>query len=194
MVHSHPQNIPFFNVIIMDYIITEQPMISSLGEIEEAVYDQYEDPREPGFYWFIRSNVKNKAEHILFGSPHTKNSQGMGGRTIPIKCTDGQVIEIQGPWWSNAEALFSATGIDVRDTVLSFVVIGRHIEYNRNGDIIRDVVYKDDEPTLGPWTRYRTIAREVFQALTNEEKLVVYHKTQGGSSYGYSRRSEFIPS
>jgi hypothetical protein len=176
----------------MDYKITEQPMISAAGQILESVYDRYEDPKKPGFYWFVRADVENKAEHILFGSPNYTGSQGMGGRTIPIKCTDGTTIDIQGPWWSNSDALFSSTGIDVRNTVLSFVVISRDIKYDRDGDVLIDVVYKDDAPTIGPWDRHKIVAKDVFEALPEVDKLVLYHRTQGGCSYGFKTREKIL--
>lgn len=116
----------------------------------------------------------------------------MGSRTIPIKCTDGTTIDIQGPWWSNSDALFSSTGIDVRNTVLSFVVISRDIEYVNHSAILKDVVYKDDAPTIGSWDRYRTVAKSIFKALPSEDKLMIYHRTQGGSSYGFYKREEIL--
>ncbi len=176
----------------MDYKITEQPMISAAGQILESVYDRYEDPKKPGFYWFVRADVENKAEHIIYGNPNSTDSKGMGGRTIPITCTDGAVIEVQGPWWSNSDALFNATGIDVRNTVLSFVVISRDIEYVNHSAILKDVVYKDDEPTIGPWDRHKSVAKDVFEALPSEDKLMIYHRTQGGSFYGFHKREEIL--
>lgn len=175
----------------MDYIIEEQPMISASGEVMESVFDRYEAPHRPGYFWFVKSGIPNKAEYIFYGSPHTTYSEGMGGRVIPFRCTDGQTINIQGPWWSNSDSFYGSTGIDIRNTNYTFVVVARSVDRIDRLETLIDVVYKDDEPTIGPFDRWKTILSSVFQVL-NDDQLVVYVKSAGGSSLGYYKRDDVI--
>jgi hypothetical protein len=175
----------------MNYIISNGPMISASNEVLISTFDRYEDPVKPGFYWFVKADIPNKAEYIFYGSPHTTNSEGMGGRVIPFRCTDGQTINIQGPWWSNSDSFYGSTGIDIRNTNYTFVVVARSVDRIDRLETLIDVVYKDDEPTIGPFDRWKTILSSVFQVL-NDDQLVIYVKSDGGSSLSYHNRDDVI--
>jgi len=177
----------------MDYEVKPGMIISSSGVVEESVFERYDYPNRPGFYWFIKSTVPNRAEYVFYGSPNTKNSQGMAGRIIPFKCTDGQTINIQGPWWSNADAFKRSTGIDITDEYFTFIVISRERIHNYKRDFYTyiDVVYKDDGPTLGPYERYKKVLRDVFAVLP-DEKLFLYHRCTSGGSHSLEQRSRWV--
>lgn len=173
----------------MDFIINNLPSVSSSGVVSDSVFERHVDPTRPGYYWFVKSGVQNQANYIFWGSPNTTKSEGMGGRIIPFKCTDGQVIDIQGPWWSNVDAFFESTGIDIRDKFYTFVVISRRRSYNGLHYTMEDVVYKDDEHVLGDYDRWKQVLRDVFSVI-DDEKLFVYHASFGGSCHSYEHRKD----
>lgn len=190
MGHDCPQNFHFFKVIIMtDYPISNSPAISASGVIQDATFHRHKDPESPGFYWFVRADVENKADFVFYGSPNTIRSEGMGGRIIPFTCTDGEIIHIQGPWWASARSFKKSTGIDITDQHISFVVVSRSIDHTSGRPIMKDVLYQDPGPVIGPDNRTKAIMKHVFDTV-EVEKIAVYHKGYGGSSYGYYSRGK----
>lgn len=177
----------------MDYEVRASGMISSSGVVMDSIFDRYDDPERPGYYWFIKHGIPNRAQYVFYGSPNTAKSEGMGGRTIPFKCTDGQTINIQGPWWTNAGSFRKSTGIDITNEYLTSVVISRNREFirSRNSHLYIDVLYKDDEPVLGSYYRYKDVIKSVF-ATVDDEKLFLYHESTGGSCHSYERRDDHI--
>ncbi len=178
----------------MDYKLKSGAMISSSGVVIDSIFDRYEVPKRPGYYWFVKHGVPNRAEYVFYGSPYSTHSEGMAGRIIPFKCTDGQTINIQGPWWSNADSFRESTGIDITNEYLTFVLISRQRQYNHEDDshTYIDVVFKDDELTLGPYDRYKHVLRDVF-TVVNDEKLFLWHGDSHGSGcHSYEKRSDWL--
>jgi hypothetical protein len=174
----------------MNYTVPNRGQISSSGVVDESIFDRYEAPHRPGYYWFVKHGVPNRSEYIFFGSPHSTKSEGMGGRIIPFKCTDGQTIDIQGPWWSNSDSFFKSTGIDITNEYLTFVVISRDRTYEKDHHTMIDVVYKDEAPVLGQYDRWKQVLKDVFSTIP-DEKLFVYYESTGGSCHSLEERSKF---
>ena len=111
--------------------------------------------------------------------------RGYGGSTLVFRTSDNAAVQLQGPWHSNSNALYADTGIDVRDKCITFVVISELIEYieERTNDIVmRNVLYKDEDPAIGPFDRGRLLAKEIATKLNKQ--VILYSESYGGSSCG----------
>ena len=133
-----------------------------------------------GIVWVYPINVENKAEMIHCRKPGDYKSNGYGGSTITFLLEDGTELKLQGPWHSNCEAFYEDTGIDIRDTHYTFVVISK----NRTTDsyykwIMQDVIYIDEKPTLGKFDRGEDMAKELVKKLGHP--VYLYAESSGGS-------------
>ena len=157
----------------MDYD-TAKPyrMICGSAEVEERTW--YIIKGKSGGNWLIPVNDPEPAAHVHYHHPNDKNSEGYAGRTLPFKLEDGSVYQAQGPWHSNSDALFRDTGVDIRDQHLTFVVLAK----DRDGSVMKDVLYIDDKPTLGKFERYKELATQYPDA------RYYYSESHGGSSMG----------
>lgn len=151
-------------------------MLCGQYEAQERAYEKLECQRG---VWLI-AQQPNSADNVYFDNPRDTTSDGFGGATLSFKLTDGSVYKAKGPWHSNSESLLRDTGRDLRDTHLTFVVIGKDRRYDRPNAVITDVVYKDEIPTLGRFDRYK----EIIAGLP-KGRYAYYTKTSGGSSHGF---------
>jgi len=96
---------------------------------------------------------------------------------------DGDIL-IQGPWHSNTDALYKATGKDLRDKHLTWGVISKGRKYlSDHRTVMVDVLHID--PTWGVVGMFERIDN-LAQAFADERDEVVYYYCQshGGSSCG----------
>lgn len=152
---------------------------------------RFSDSKElPKFYTYIDDDSNlwliaeqpNMADNIYFCSFDPK-SEGFGGGTVMFNLLDGETIELPGPWHSNADALFSVTGIDIRDRHLSYVVIAEQSEPVIGGYldyIFKNILYEDTEPTVGLFNRGTIMAREFAKKL-GKPVFLLRVGTNGGS-------------
>ena len=134
-----------------------------------------------GNVWLV-ADQPNAADNIYFHNPQDTESEGFAGATLTFPLVDGGEYIAKGPWHSESEGLFKDTGIDVRKTCLTFVVLSRGMTFNWPQQIMRDVVYKDTKWTLGTFGRYK----ELITAYP--EANYYYSASQGGSSSGPTRQ------
>lgn len=162
-----------------DYATEDGGMICGQSDAQERRYHAYKG--NSGKTWLVADQV-NAAENVyVTNNPQNTTSssqgfEGFGGATLKFKLVDGTIFEAHGPWHTEADGLFKDTGIDVRNTHYTFVVLAMA----RDGwpTIMRDVVYKDKEPVLGAFDRYKELMKQYPQALQ------YYSKSSGGSSCG----------
>lgn len=163
----------------MDYIIEGQPMRCGSYEAEQRRYKKVIG--KLGKIW-LYAVQDNPADNIYVSGG--KNSDGFGGRSISFTLEDGTIEELSGPWHTNSDDLYNNTGIDLRDKHLTFVVIGKGRKTLRTKqgwvDIILDVLYKDDKPTIGKFERGEVIAQKLANKL--KQTVYCYSQSQGGSS------------
>ena len=164
----------------MDYIITHQPMYSGRADAERRKYHKY-DGKKPGSVWLV-ADQPNAGDNIYYCDFDPK-SQGYGGSTLKFMLVDDTVIDLPAPWHSNSDALFTDTGVDVRDKHLTYVVIGMDNKYNP--DTVVDVIYQDKEPTVGAFERGDDMAKSLANKLG--KPVYAYRQSQGGSSMGQVR-------
>jgi hypothetical protein len=155
-----------------DFLTEGYSMICGSEEAEKRVYRKVECKRG---VWLVAVQP-NAAENVYFHNPRDTKSQGFGGRTLSFPLEDGTVYEAKGPWHGNADSLFNDTGVDVRNTHYTFVVLA--MERDGWPTVLRDVVYKDAAPVLGRFDRYKELMRQYPQAMQ------YYSQSSGGSSCG----------
>ena len=163
----------------MDKVIERRGMISGMAEAEARKYIPI--ITEDGCLWLV-ADQPNMADHVYYCAFDPK-SQGFGGSTLTFQLVDGDSIDLQGPWHGNADSLFEDTGIDIRDTRLTYVVIARertHDEHWRS--VLKDILYEDKEPTMGIFHRGEVIAKEIANGIGHP--VILYSESQGGSSEG----------
>ena len=169
---------------------TDEPyrMMSGSADAEKRVYKKLIG--KSGRIWLVAIQ-DNPADNIyvsantIENNPGYKGFRGFAGRTLTFELEDGSILELQGPWATNSDALLKDTGYDVRDKYLTFGVIGLGRKYENGcggGVTITDVLYQDEGWTIGEFDRVDKIA----QKLANEigKTVMKFSKSQGGSSCG----------
>jgi len=181
----------------MDYTVKDRQMTCASAEAEKCTYVM--QVGKSGRRWLYPDCGSNSASHIYVEGE--KNSQGFGGRTLTFKLTPDQLVEngeikLKGPWHSNSEALFEDTGVDLRDTHVTFVVVSKGREHLDMGEcgwyktVMTDVLYIDDEPTSGSFRRGDEIAKKYANDLG--EPVFLHSQSNGGSSTGQVKPDEEV--
>ena len=151
-------------------------MICGLSEQASIKYTMTEEPN--GLMWMVGANVPDQANYVYCGSPKYTGSEGFGGRWLTFELVDGKKIKLQGPWHSNADALFDHTGVDVRDRHYTFVVVSRKLKH----PLMSEILWIDPMPMLGERNRHKQICENLLER--GEEDLFYYNETKGGSVTG----------
>ncbi|MCE5308922.1 MAG: hypothetical protein LLG20_14885 [Acidobacteriales bacterium] len=168
-------------------------MLCGSAMAEEQVYRKVQGKLRNT--WYIPVNTETPGEGIQLDT-HDPRSEGYAGRTLSFRLEDGTVDQVKGPWHSNSSALFEDTGVDVRDTFRTFVVIGLQREYRNTKDAyapptIIDVLYLDPpEGQIGSFNREKAIAKKLFGEYAELETLYYYSQSRGGTSSGPINRKD----
>lgn len=169
----------------MNYTIDEKNiMTSAKGDV--ATRRHHMVTGKSGKRW-LYADEDNAASFIYVEGG--VGSDGFGGSTLTFQLVDGSEVKLKGPWHSNSRALLADTGIDLRNSHRTFVVIGEGRSYESNPNnlyssktVIENVFYKDDEPIIGSFDRGRQMAQEI--ADEKGIRVFCYSRTNGGSSCG----------
>lgn len=154
------------------------PMISASGDAAERKFHLY--TTKAGKRWVV-ADQPNAGENIYVDGG--KGSEGMAGRTLTFALASGETVDFIGPWKAGANALFAATGVDVRDTIYTRGVAAFGIEHNKvfgRPHTYLDVQHYDETPVLGSYERVERIA----QRISDESGRIVYfaYSSKGGGS------------
>ena len=153
----------------MDYTIKhDNRMICASAEAEERTYDKHID--RDGRIWLV-ARQDNAGDNIYCEG----SGEGFGGRLITFKLANGGSIALKGPWHTNSQALYMATGVDVRDKHTSWGVIAA----SREGDTYRGVIHLDREWVVGHHDRIERLAKSL--AVLQGCRMHYYKQTAGGS-------------
>lgn len=175
-----PKERQFYTPTANDYVIQRQPMRSGQGEAQSRKYHKHTG--NDGRIWLVADQPNAGANVYVEGGA---NSDGFGGATLTFPLVDGGEVKLKGPWHTNANALYSATGVDVRDRHYTFVVVSRRRESGEHYEMIMaDVLYRDDAPTLGSFDRGKEIALGLLASLSLDS-VALYSASEGGSSCGF---------
>lgn len=139
-----------------------------------------------GEYWFWPLEYDENGAMIHCGSKllaGRPKSEGFGGRTLDFPTKDG-VIQIQGPWHTNSDALFERTGVDLRDKHRTWGVVSLGRGDENGTTVLFDLVYEDpdEKGVVGIFDRISLLA----QQLSDGENIPLYYYrlSSGGSSCG----------
>ncbi len=163
----------------MDYKLQHQQMVCGSSEAESRKYIPL--ITDEGYLWLV-ADQPNMADNVYFCSFDPK-SKGFAGRTLHFELVDGDSIDLPGPWHGNSDSLYHDTGVDIRDTHLTFVVVAKDRVHDEDyNTIYKDILYMDKEPTLGLFDRGEILAKELANRLGH--MVMCYRQSTGGSSDG----------
>jgi len=158
----------------------DEPYSMACGSYEAEIrrYKKYVDKQ--GGVWLV-SNQEAAAENVYFHNPKDLNSDGFAGRTLTFILEDDSEYKAKGPWHTNADALFAATGVDIRNTHFTFVVLAKERFSTNDGryrTALRGIIYKDEKPILGSFNRYKDLIKQ------HPEANFYFTGSSGGSCSG----------
>jgi hypothetical protein len=167
-----------------EFVSDEYRMFSGQEEAIQRRYKMYKG--KSGLIWLV-ADQKNAAENVyVTNNPENTSNKdsrwaGFGGASLRMPLVGGGEFILNGGWHSNSDALFNDTGVDVRDTYTTFVVLSKILDFTNDGTyrrIFRDIVYKDEKPTLGRYDRYKDLIKQYPEA------KFYYMASRGGGSSG----------
>ena len=160
-------------------------MVSGQQEQAEHIFERSADGR-----WFWAVNTEEPGA-LIYYDPRDEHSQGFGGAVLTFKLTDGTEVKVKGPWHSNSSALYTSTGIDLRNKHKTWGLVALQREYrplpknvSGNSSYYRfvDVLHLDTEPVVGAFNRIREIAQVAANEM--DQPVFYYSESRGGSSCG----------
>ena len=171
-----------------DFLEDAYTMVSARDEAQSRPCHVYVG--KSGRTWLV-ADIPNAGDYIYctaYADPK-RCGEGFGGATLSIPLVSGGHFLLRGGWHANADALFDDTGVDVRDKHLTYVVLSKDrkmLEGTRQSVFV-DVVYRDPEPTIGPFDRYKILVAQYPDA------RFYYSRSCGGSSSGPCNATYIIP-
>ena len=167
-----------------EYVTDDYQMFSGQSSAVERHYHKYTGKSDRT--WLV-ADQENAADDIyVTNNPQNTTSkdqgfEGFGGATLAMPLVTGETFALHGGWHSNAQALFDDTGVDVRDTHFTFVVLAKERCSTDDGTwrtVFRDIVYRDAKPVLGGFDRYKKLIEN------HPDARFYYSSSRGGSSSG----------
>ena len=174
---------------VPDAFICRDGLPAPVVDADKApLYRCYRDRKDKDRLWLVSATHINPADHIYVGYPFNTSSPGFAGRWLVFNLVDhNSAVSLQGPFHSNADALYECTGIDVRDKHYVQLVVGLSRE---NGPSYRttlsDIVYFE-EPGVRSYNDYKATLRSLYEQ--HKVPLYYWHGGSGGSETAtYSSR------
>lgn len=151
-------------------------MFSASGVVQDNSFTKHPCARG---VWYVAASG-DRASNIFFSGT---NKEGMAGRTLSFKLTDGTVDLVEGPWMGNTDELYKDTGVDLRDKHLMRYVICRELTHNGPEVYCKDVLALVDEPSEMTYSECTELAQKMANTLN--ERLRYAYESSGGSCIGY---------
>jgi hypothetical protein len=172
-------------IIAETFRIPRRPsMVSAFAEAKPHTYRVVQSKRDKST-WLYALDVPNQAAFV-YCDTHDPKSEGFGGSTLTFTLEDGTTYSAKGPWHSGASALYTHTGVDLRDKHLTRVFVAEDMKYengNYYSPVLYNVYYADESPVLGRFDRYLDILDRLFRE-TGLSQLFCHNESEGGSSSG----------
>jgi len=155
----------------------------------EAVRNRYHlHVGKSGRAWLV-ADREDCADHVYCTAyaDWDRTGEGFAGAHLKLPLVDDNEFILKGGWHSNSQALLADTGVDITDRHLTYGAIGFKRLYwspehpNENMGV-GDVIFADEEPTLGDFHRIEELAKQY----ANELGETIYYSVQssGGGSSG----------
>lgn len=162
-----------------EFVTDDYQMFSGQGEAVRQKYHKYIG--KSGNTWLVADSEWAAENVYVTDSPKNNGTQGFGGAVLKMPLVNGEIFELKGGWHTNSDALFSDTGIDIRNKYRTFVVLAKERFSLDDGTWrigFKGILYKDKEPTLGHFNRYKDLIKQYPEA------KYYYSSSRGGSSSG----------
>lgn len=158
------------------------PIVSSREEASSRMFTRV--PTEKAVWYY--TDGENAASNIYCS---TRNKEGMGGATVEMHTPDG-VFPETGIWHSNADSLFNATGIDIRDKHLTSYIVCLEIERPKNWyeATLCKQVQAVELSVVGEFNPGKEVAQRIANKL--DRKVFFMRKSTGGGSSGWINPQE----
>ena len=168
---------------------------------QQQIYDLLRDPKDHKYIfksilgsnnrtYFYPINSKSPANDIwVTADPRElvdgfQGFQGCGGATLKFTLEDNSIIQVKGPWNTNPDNLYKYTGIDLREQILTFIIISpeslNSYQDNKFGKEA-EVYYIDDMGHQGIYHRYLELVHKLFTENPTIERCWSIGFTGGGS-------------
>jgi len=137
-----------------------------------------------GATWIIPASGRFPASDIHCRDAKREHSEGYYGSTLTWTLEDGSTCSLQGPWHSNAGALYDDTGVDLRECHQTWCAVSRNVRFMRSGAIeLIDPIYADEEVQESSFSR----GDQIGQRIADERREPVYlvRESGGGGCYGW---------
>lgn len=137
-----------------------------------------------GATWIIPASGRFRASDIHCRGAKREHSEGYYGSILTWTLEDGSACSLQGPWHSNADALYDDTGVDLRQCHQTWCAVSRDMRFMRNGAIeLIDPIYADEEVQESSFDR----GDQIGQRIADERREPVYlvRESDGGGCYGW---------
>jgi len=168
----------------MDWQDDPYSMTCGSADAEQRIYHKVIG--NSGRIW-LYADQPNSADNIYVSGD--KNSDGFAGRTLSFLLDDGSLLQLTGPWHTNAESLFNDTGVDLRDKRYTRLIVGESGQYDHyKGTVVKNVLYEEKTWVLGSFNRPNIKAQQLVNELN--KPLYVVIKTQGGAQYSWIKPKE----
>lgn len=167
------------SIIQAEYRISRKGMISGFAEAASHTYEKRAD--SSGTIWLFDLECDDPGGSIYCHNLRDLHSRGFGGATLQFKLKDGSTYTAKGPWHSNSAALYSRTGVDLRDKHLTCGAISLEREWLDNETILKKMLWIG-EPSLGLFSKIEKLAQEFANELN--QTVFYYSESHGGSSCG----------
>jgi hypothetical protein len=136
--------------------------------------------------WLFPADLStpDAANFIYCRNLSIEKSAGFGGAGVTFRMSDGTTKSLQGPWNSNADALFEQTGVDLRNSNITFGIVAKsreHIEFSK--ERFSDILHEDLEPTSGRYDRIPDLAQDFANRLNST--IYFAYRARGGGSSGH---------
>jgi hypothetical protein len=172
-----------------DIFVVDKPyqMFSGAGEATKFIYRKLVDKK--GHVWLYPINSETPAEQVHFHDPKDLKSDGYGGSTLHFTLEDGTTYAAKGPWHSSSDAMYAATGVDVRNTSRTYGCVAKNRIYKHKPNSysgvqeFHGIFHADTEPVIGSFNRLKKLGQEWADKLGHP--VVVYSESKGGSSSGW---------
>lgn len=143
------------------------PMICGSAEAEARTYRLIAPEKGPRWVVAVQGNP---ADNIY--KDGGKGSDGFAGRTLTFPLEDGTSVSFIGPWKCGADALYEATGVDVRNQYLTLGIIALRRENGIDTGRVRtsyhnfyDVLHVDADWSIGAYNRIDCMAQDFADTL-----------------------------
>lgn len=149
------------------------------GRADATAYTYHRHIDPAGRQWFV-ADAPDAGDHVYVAD---RDGGGFCGDVFDFLLTTGESVHAKGPWLSNPEALFTMTGVDVRDKCMMQGVVALEEETTRGFGpaFYKGVLHWDEKPVIGHCDRIDRLAEE-WAVKLGKPVYAAWRRPSGGSA------------